>query len=153
MHAPRIVVGLFGIDQHEVGAMAVCALLRDAGMEVVYAGRYHTPESLVRIALDEDADVVGVSCHSWEYLDYAPRLLALIAANALEVAVVLGGSVITAGDAATMRAAGVAAVFGPRDPPAAVVEAVREIAAARRRQKALPAGGAPARPFHNDRMP
>ena len=137
MHPPRVVIGLFGIDQHEVGAIAVSGLLRDAGMEVVYAGRYQTPATLVRIAQDEDADVIGVSCHSWEYLDYAPELTAAIARQGLDVAVVLGGSVITPADAAAMRAAGVAAVFGADAAPDAMIAGVRALAAARRQRRTV----------------
>lgn len=135
MHPPRIVIGLFGIDQHEVGAIAVSALLRDAGMEVVYAGRYQTPSTLVRIAQDEDADAIGISCHSWEYLDYAPELAALIDRDRLDVAVVLGGSVITPADAAAMRAAGIAAVFGADATPDDMIAGIRALVAARRQNR------------------
>lgn len=134
MSVPKIIIGLLGIDQHEVGALAVSSLLRDAGMEIVYAGRYNTPHSLVRIATEEDADIIGISCHSWEYLDYVPELIALVKSDRLDVAVVLGGSVITAADARAMEAAGVAAIFGPGDPPAAITDSIRRITDARRRR-------------------
>jgi len=132
MRVPKIIIGLFGIDQHEVGALAVSSLLRDAGMEIVYAGRYNTPESLLRIAVEEDADIIGISCHSWEYLDYAPELIGLVRSHGLDVAVVLGGSVITATDARLMEAAGAAAIFGPGDPPGAISDSMRRITQARR---------------------
>ncbi len=138
MDAPKVVIGLLGIDQHETGAIAIASLLRDAGMEVVYAGRYNTPESLVRIGMDEDADIIGISCHSWEYLEYVPELLAMIATHELDAAVVLGGSVITADDARAMRAAGVAAIFGPEDPPGRIVESLHGLVSARRRRIAEP---------------
>ena len=134
MSAPKIIIGLLGIDQHEVGAIAVSSLLRDAGMEIVYAGRYNTPQSLVRIATEEDADVIGISCHSWEYLDYVPELIGLAKSQSLDVAVVLGGSVITAADARAMEASGVAAIFGPGDPAGAITDSVRRITEARRRR-------------------
>ena len=107
----RVVIGTMGMDQHELGAIAVARILRDAGMEVVYAGRFNTPHSLVRIAVDEDADVIGVSCHSWEYVQYIPELLRLLEEFDAEASVVLGGSVITAADAEMMKHEGVAAVF------------------------------------------
>lgn len=134
MGAPKIIIGLLGIDQHEVGAIAVSSLLRDAGMEIVYAGRYNTPQSLVRIATEEDADVIGISCHSWEYLDYVPELIGLAKSQSVDVAVVLGGSVITAVDARAMESSGVAAIFGPGDPPEAITASIRRIAEARRRR-------------------
>ncbi len=107
----RVVIGTMGMDQHELGAIAVARILRDAGMEVVYAGRFNTPHSLVRIAVDEDADVIGVSCHSWEYVQYIPELLRLLEEFDAEASVVLGGSVITTADAEMMKHEGVAAVF------------------------------------------
>lgn len=122
---PRIVVGLLGIDQHEVGAIAVTSLLRDAGMEVIYVGRYNTPEKFMRVAKDEDVEVIGISCHSWEYLDFVPELMDRIASEALDVAVVLGGSVITPSDAETMLKAGVAAVFGPDATRERMVDEIR----------------------------
>lgn len=127
---PRIVIGLFGIDQHEVGAIAVTGLLRDAGMEVVYAGRFNTPEKFVREATDEDADVIGISCHSWEYIHFVPELMRRIADEGLDVAVVLGGSVITPGDAESMRMSGVAAVFGPDAMKDQMVDEIRALAKA-----------------------
>lgn len=131
MDQPRVIVGLLGIDQHEVGAVAVAGLLRDAGMEVIYLGRYNTPASLLQAAIDEDADVVGISCHSWEYLEYMPTLLDAIGRQGVDVQVVLGGSVITHADAERMRAIGVADIFGPESSPQQIVESIRALAAAR----------------------
>lgn len=131
MFRPRIIVGLLGIDQHDVGAIAIASLLRDAGMEVIYAGRYNTPASLVHTALDEDADIIGISCHSWEYLAYVPELMAMVKAQQLDVCVVLGGSVITASDAAAMRQAGVAGIFGPDQAADKTIEDLRALAQAR----------------------
>lgn len=131
MFKPRIIVGLLGIDQHEVGAVAVAGLLRDAGMEVIYLGRYNTPNSLLKAALDEDADLIGISCHSWEYLQYMPVLLDGIRQQGLDVQVVLGGSVITEADAAQMRTIGVADIFGPESSSEQIVESIRALAAAR----------------------
>ena len=116
-HRAKIILGLLGIDQHEVGAIAISSLLRDAGVEVIYLGRFNTPASLIRVALHEDADVIGVSCHSWEYLEYIPELITMLRSEAVDVDVVLGGSVITVGDAETMRQAGVAATFGADSKP------------------------------------
>ena len=131
MLTPRVIIGLLGIDQHEVGAVAVAALLRDSGMEVIYGGRYNTPSSFVRMALDEDVDIIGISCHSWEYLEYVPDLIKMIEREGLDVAVVLGGSVITPADTKAMLEAGVAAVFGPDAAADQIVQSIRTLAAAR----------------------
>ena len=133
-HRPKVIVGLLGIDQHEVGAIAISGLLRDAGMEVLYVGRYNTPALLVRAALHEDADVIGISCHSWEYLEYVPQLMAMLRDEAIDVDVVLGGSVITPSDADQMRNAGVAAIFGPDAKPDEIVGNIRVLAAARQQR-------------------
>lgn len=133
-HRPKTIVGLLGIDQHEVGAIAISGLLRDAGMEVIYVGRYNTPASFVRVALHEDADVIGISCHSWEYLEYVPELMTMLHDEALDVDVVLGGSVITPSDADQMRKAGVAAIFGPDATPDQIVGDIRALAAARQQR-------------------
>ncbi len=127
----RVVIGMLGLDQHELGAIAVARILRDAGMEVVYAGRFNTPESIVQIALDEDADVIGISCHSWEYVEYMPELMKLVAEKDADVSVVLGGSVITPADASRMKEQGVAAVFGPGAESADIVETLTDLAGAR----------------------
>ncbi len=123
----RVVVGVLGMDQHELGAVGIAMMLRDAGMEVIYAGCFNTPESITRTATDEDADLIGISSHSWEYLYYTPELLELLERNDLDIPVVLGGSVITDEDAAAMRAKGVAAVFGSGSDPTDMVDTIRHL--------------------------
>ncbi|MGR8921097.1 MAG: cobalamin B12-binding domain-containing protein [Gammaproteobacteria bacterium] len=129
MSAIRVLVGVLGMDQHEVGAVGIARTLRDHGMEVIYTGCFNTPETIVRTAIEEDADAIGISAHSWEYLYYMPELIELLQANELEVPVVLGGSVITDEDAAAMRDKGVAAVFGSGSAATDVVEAIRKLVA------------------------
>lgn len=133
----RIAIAMLGLDQHELGAIAVARLLRDAGMEVVYAGRFNTPQSIVQIAIDEDVDVIGISCHSWEFVDFTPELIALIAAKGVDVPVVLGGSVVTAADAQQMKQQGVAAVFGPSSASDGIVSTIAELVSARQRRMAV----------------
>ncbi len=111
MSRGRIVVGTLGLDQHEVGAMAVSRLLMRHGFEVIYLGRFNTPARLAAVAHDEDADVVGVSVHSWELAAYAPELVS--ACHEIGVAVAVGGSVLTEADERALRSQGVDAAFGP----------------------------------------
>ena len=59
----RIIISALGMDQHEVGAVAVSRLLRDAGMEIIYLGRFNTPAGIFKKSIEEDADVIGLSCH------------------------------------------------------------------------------------------
>jgi len=130
----RIAIAMLGLDQHELGAIAVARLLRDAGMEVVYAGRFNTPQSIVQVAIDEDVDVIGISCHSWEFVDYTPELMALIAEKSVDVPVVLGGSILTADDAEQMKRHGVAAVFGAGSESDAITSTISELVNARQRR-------------------
>ena len=123
----RIWIGTLGLDQHEVGATAVARLLRDAGMEVIYAGRFNLPPGIVKAAVEEDVDVIGLSCHSWEYLDYVDELMQLLRERDLKVPVVVGGSVITADDQRLLRGKGVAAVFGPTVAVEDIPDAIRHL--------------------------
>jgi len=107
----RVVIGTLGLDQHEVGAMAISQLLVRHGYEVIYLGRFNTPERLAAVAGQEDADLVGVSVHSWEFTAYAGELLDRC--RALGIGLVFGGSVLTEADRADLLARGADAVFGP----------------------------------------
>ena len=126
---PRILIGTYALDQHEAGAQYVARLLRDAGAEVIYLGRFNLPEHIAAVALQEDADVIGMSCHSWEYLPCTRELLAALGRSGRDVPVVLGGAVITPGDAADLQRDGVAAVFGPGTGPVDILAAIRDITA------------------------
>ncbi len=128
MSTARVLIGMLGLDQHEVGAITVARLLRDAGMEVIYAGRFNLPAAIVKTAEEEDVDVIGLSCHSWEYLYYIDELMRLLGERGLDIPVVLGGSVITAADEEVLRAKHVAATFGPTAPVDEIPERIRQLA-------------------------
>ncbi len=114
-HRLRFLVGKPGLDGHSNGAEQIAVRARDAGFEVVYQGIRLTPEQIVAAAVEEDVDCVGLSILSGSHLSMVPEVLAgLRAAGAGEVPVVIGG-IIPDGDAATLRAAGAAAVFTPKD--------------------------------------
>ncbi len=125
----KILVAILGTDQHEVGALAISALLRDAGMEVIYSGRFNLPPGVVSSAVQEDVDVIGISAHSWEYLHYLDDIFARLEEAGARIPVVVGGSVVTAGDKAKVLAQGVAAAFGPTDSAAEIVAEIRRLAA------------------------
>ncbi len=109
----RVLIALLGMDQHEVGAVAVSRLLRDAGMEIIYLGRFNTPAGIVKTSIEEDTDIIGISSHSWEYMYYMPELLGMLKEQHLGTPVVIGGSVITPDDIRKLKGMGVAAGFGP----------------------------------------
>lgn len=123
----RIVVGVIALDQHEVGAIAITQLLSRHGFEVVYLGRFQTPQSMIAAAIEEGAQVVGASCHSWEFISFAPELAALAKQEGL--AVVLGGSVITDEDAVRLREAGIDAVFGPLATERQIIDGITRLVA------------------------
>ena len=127
----RILLAILGLDQHEAGAFAVARLLRDAGMEVIYLGRFATPEIVVDSALEEGVDVIGLSCHSWEYLYYLDELFELLKSHELDIPVVVGGSVLSQDDKNEIQAKGVAATFGPGSDAGEIVQRIRSLAEAR----------------------
>lgn len=125
-----------GLDAHEVGALAVAGMLRDAGMEVLYAGRFNTPATIARTAVQEDVDVVGLSVHSWEFVPLLPELMARLRDERPGTPVVVGGSILTRADVEWLAGQGVAASFGPGTTREVMVARIRELAAS----------GAPAAP-------
>ncbi len=127
----RILLAILGLDQHEAGAFAVARLLRDAGMEVIYLGRFSTPESVAVSALEEGVDVIGLSCHSWEYLHYLDELFDLLRSREIDIPVVVGGSVLSQDDKNEIQAKGVAATFGPGADAGEIVQRIRSLAEAR----------------------
>ena len=129
----RVFIGLLGLDQHEVGAIAIARMLRDAGMEVIYAGRFNMPPMIVQTSIHEDVDVVGLSCHSWEYIYYLPELIQLFKDNEVDIPIVLGGSIITPRDVEKIREMGVAAAFGPSSSNEEMIETIKVLASKRKR--------------------
>jgi methylmalonyl-CoA mutase C-terminal domain/subunit len=129
MKTIRVLIAALGMDQHEVGAVAVSRLLRDAGMEIIYLGRFNTPAGIVKTTIEENADIIGLSCHSWEYLHYMPDLLTLLKKEQLDVPVVVGGSIITSGDIRNLKGMGVAAAFGPSATNDQIVKSIQELVA------------------------
>lgn len=128
MEQIRVLIAILGMDQHELGAITVSRMLRDAGMEVIYAGRFNLPPMIVKMALEETVDVIGLSCHSWEYLFYVPELIYSLSAQNLHIPVVVGGSVITNSDKENLIAQGVALAFGPSSSSEEIVKSLSEIA-------------------------
>lgn len=119
----RVLITMLGLDQHEGGSLAVSRILRDAGIEVIYGGRFNLPEVIADVAIQEDVDAVGVSCHSWEFLYYAQELGELLHAADPPIPIVVGGSVVTASDRAEVLAKGIDAAVLPGVSEAEIVEA------------------------------
>nr|WP_294695550.1 cobalamin B12-binding domain-containing protein [uncultured Friedmanniella sp.] len=121
----RLVVAKPGLDGHDRGAKVVARALRDAGMEVIYTGLHQTPEQIVRTALAEDADAIGLSVLSGAHLTLFARVLELLRQEDARDIVVFGGGIIPPSDRAELRALGVAEVFTPGTTMAEIVAWVR----------------------------
>jgi (2R)-ethylmalonyl-CoA mutase len=111
---PRLLVAKPGLDGHSNGAEQIAVAARDAGMEVVYQGIRLTPEEIVAVARDEDVDIVGLSILSGSHLELVPEIVRLLRAEGVDAPVVAGG-IIPEEDRPRLIAAGVAAVYTPKD--------------------------------------
>ncbi|MBC9821977.1 cobalamin B12-binding domain-containing protein [Terrabacter sp. MAHUQ-38] len=109
----RVVVAKPGLDGHDRGAKVVARALRDAGMEVIYTGLHQTPEQIVEAAIQEDADVVGLSVLSGAHLTLFARVVELLAERDASDIVVFGGGIIPDDDIPQLEKLGVAKVFTP----------------------------------------
>jgi len=124
----RVLVAKVGLDGHDRGARVVARLLRDAGMEVIYAGLRQSPAAIAATAAQEDVDVVGLSMHNGAHLTLAPAVVEALRAIGLETPVVVGG-IVPERDIEVLQRAGVAAVVGPGASAEQVVAAVARAAA------------------------
>ena len=122
----RIVVAKPGLDGHDRGAKIVARALRDAGYEVIYTGLHQTPEQIVETAIQEDADGVGLSCHSGAHMTLFPRVVQLLHDQGAEDVFVFGGGIIPKEDIPKLREKGIEKIFTPGTPTAAIVEWLRE---------------------------
>ena len=107
----RVLISKVGLDGHDVGARVVARGLVEAGMEVIYTGIRRTPEQVVRMAIEEDVDVVGVSILSGAHAVLLPRIRALLNEAGAENIVIIAGGVIPHDDIADLYRNGVAKVF------------------------------------------
>ena len=131
MVAPiRIVVAKPGLDGHDRGAKVIARALRDAGHEVIYTGLHQTPEQIVETAIQEDADVIGLSVLSGAHMTQFRRVIELLAERGADDVVVFGGGIIPADDIAPLEQLGVAKIFTPGASTQSIVDWVREHVAA-----------------------
>jgi methylmalonyl-CoA mutase cobalamin-binding domain/chain len=125
-HLPiRVVLAKVGLDGHDRGIKVVARALRDAGFHVIYAGLWQTPEAVVRVIADEDADWLGLSLLSGAHMTLVPRVLEHLRQAGLDrVGVILGGT-IPQDDIPKLRELGVARVFGPGTPLGEIIAFLR----------------------------
>jgi methylmalonyl-CoA mutase C-terminal domain/subunit len=131
MQKLRVVIAKPGLDGHDRGAKVIARALRDAGMEVVYTGLRQTPEQIVSAALQEDADVIGLSILSGAHNHIAPRLMDLLKERGLDDVLVVIGGIIPDVDIPKLKAIGVGGVFLPGTPMQDIVDFIKTHARAR----------------------
>jgi len=131
MRKIRVIIAKPGLDGHDRGAKVIARALRDAGMEVIYTGLRQTPEQIVSAALQEDADVIGLSILSGAHNYVAPRVMELLRQHGLDDVIVLVGGIIPDADIPALRQAGVKGVFLPGTPMQEIIDFIQKHVRAR----------------------
>jgi methylmalonyl-CoA mutase C-terminal domain/subunit len=121
----RVVVAKPGLDGHDRGAKVIARAFSDAGFEVIYTGLRQTPEQVVNAALQEDADVVGLSVLSGAHMTLCPRIMELMRKEGLDDVLVIVGGIIPDQDIPKLKESGVAEVFQPGASMEGIVDYVR----------------------------
>jgi methylmalonyl-CoA mutase, C-terminal domain len=124
----RVLIAKPGLDGHDRGAKVVARALRDAGMEVIYAGLRQTPEEIVESAIEEDVDLIGLSILSGAHMALFPRVLALLRQRRARRIPVFAGGIIPDEDARRLRKLGIRAIFGPGATLEEIVTTARKLA-------------------------
>jgi methylmalonyl-CoA mutase C-terminal domain/subunit len=122
MRKTRVVIAKPGLDGHDRGAKVIARALRDAGMEVIYTGLRQTPEQIAAAALQEDADVIGLSILSGAHMHICPRLMELLREKGLDQVQVLVGGIIPDVDIPKLKAMGIAGIFLPGSPMQHIID-------------------------------
>jgi methylmalonyl-CoA mutase, C-terminal domain len=141
MRPIRVLVAKPGLDGHDRGAKVVAAALRDAGMEVIYTGLHQTPEMIATAAVQEDADVIGLSILSGAHMTLIPRVRQLVMEQGRDDILITGGGIIPREDMDALQAQGIGRLFGPGTPTTELVDYIKDWFASREEQDAAkPAG-------------
>jgi methylmalonyl-CoA mutase C-terminal domain/subunit len=131
MRKVRVVIAKPGLDGHDRGAKVIARALRDAGMEVIYTGLRQTPEMIAAAALQEDADVIGLSILSGAHNHIAPRLMELLKQKGLDDVLVVIGGIIPDVDIPKLKEIGVKGIFLPGTPMQDIIQFINTHARAR----------------------
>ncbi|HUV60375.1 MAG TPA: cobalamin B12-binding domain-containing protein [Desulfatiglandales bacterium] len=122
----KILVTKVGLDGHDRGAKVISSLLKQAGMEVIYLGMYQTPEAIVKAAVDEDVDVIGVSYLSGEHLIFTPKIVEEMKKNNLDDVLLIAGGTFPAEDIPVMKEMGIDEVFGAGSLTEPIIQYIHE---------------------------
>ena len=119
-------IGKPGLDGHDRGAKVIARALRDAGMEVIYTGLHQTPEMIVRSAIQEDVDAIGLSILSGAHMAIFPEIVSLLKKEDAADMLVFGGGIIPDDDIRELKAQGVAEIFTPGSSTQDIIEWVKQ---------------------------
>jgi methylmalonyl-CoA mutase C-terminal domain/subunit len=122
----RVLAAKPGLDGHDRGIKVICAALRDAGMEVIYTGLRQTPEQIVSAAVQEDVDVIAMSCLSGAHGYLFPRVMEILKDKGISDILVLGGGIIPEEDVPGLKSAGIAEIFTPGTDTNDIAKYIRE---------------------------
>jgi methylmalonyl-CoA mutase C-terminal domain/subunit len=122
----RVVIAKPGLDGHDRGAKVIARALRDAGMEVIYTGLRQTPEQIVGAALQEDADVIGLSILSGAHMHICPKVMQLLKEKGLEDVLVVIGGIIPDVDIPKLQEIGVRGIFLPGSPMQQIIDFINQ---------------------------
>lgn len=122
----RILIGKVGLDGHDRGAKFIVRALRDAGYEVIYTGIRRTPEQIVRTAVDEDVDAIGLSLLSGAHIELFGRVVELLKAERARNVVLFAGGTIPAQDIPHLEALGFRRIFTPGTPLSEILSALAD---------------------------
>ena len=140
MRPIRVVVAKPGLDGHDRGAKVVAAALRDAGMEVIYTGLHQTPEMIANAAVQEDADVIGLSILSGAHMTLIPRVQQLVREQGRDDILITGGGIIPKEDMEALHEQGIGRLFGPGTPTSELVDYIKDWFASRETQDTSASG-------------
>ena len=122
----KILVTKVGLDGHDRGAKVVSSLFKEAGMEVIYLGMYQTPEAIIKAAIDEDVDVIGISYLSGEHLIFTPKIVEEMKKNDLDDVLLIAGGTFPVEDIPVMKEMGIDEVFGAGSLTEPIIQYIRE---------------------------
>ncbi len=131
----RVLIGKPGLDGHDRGAKLISRVLADEGMEVIYTGKFQTPEQIVGAAIQEDVDGIGLSILSGSHMTMFSKVIGLLRERKAEDIVVFGGGVIMPDDIPALENMGVDKIFPPDSQTSKIVEYVKNISSRRRLSK------------------
>lgn len=133
----RVLIGKPGLDGHDRGAKLISRVLADVGVEVIYTGKFQTPEQIVGAAIQEDVDGIGLSILSGSHMTMFERVINLLREKKAEDIVVFGGGIIMPDDISKLEKMGVDRIFPPDTPTPEIVEYVKNMPTRKKSSKNL----------------